>query len=293
MTRVADVIEHIQMALGRPLDPSGIEPAGGGCINEAVVVKTAKERYFVKLNSADRADMFTAEAQGLGEIASTQTIRVPQVICHGSNGQAFLVLEYLKLRASGSASQDRLGHRLALMHRHTRPRFGWWRDNTIGTTLQPNTEHGDWVQFWRACRLNHQLALAQRNGYGDTLVARGAMLAERLDDFFSDYRPVASLVHGDLWSGNHAALSDGEPVIFDPAVYYGDRETDIAMTELFGRFSAGFYAAYNEAWPLDAGYAVRKALYNLYHVLNHLNLFGGVYLAQANHMIDRLLSEVR
>ncbi len=125
------------------------------------------------------------------------------------------------------------------------------------------------------------------------LASRGARLAERLSDFFSDYRPVASLLHGDLWAGNYGVLKSGEPVIFDPAVYYGDREADVAMTELFGGFGPQFYAAYHDTWPLDPGYAVRKDLYNLYHILNHANLFSGSYVAQATQLIDRLLGEVR
>lgn len=295
MSDVTAIAIHIGHVLGRPFAPTSVAPAGGGCINRALVISDGSRRYFVKINDGDRADMFAAEAEGLHELAAAKAIRVPQPICTGAaDGQAFLVLEYLDLcGADGGTSQERLGHRLAALHRRRRPAFGWHRDNTIGSTAQPNTEHADWIEFWRTRRLHPQLALATRNGYGRALETRGARLAERLGDFFTNYRPAASLLHGDLWSGNVGALADGEPVIFDPAVYYGDREADLAMTELFGGFGPRFYAAYNEAWPLDTGYAVRKDLYNWYHVLNHLNLFGGSYLAQAANMVDRLLSEVR
>ena len=131
------------------------------------------------------------------------------------------------------------------------------------------------------------------NGYGDDVAELGQRLSARLPDLFDGYTPEASLLHGDLWGGNWGVDVSGEPVLFDPAVYYGDREADLAMTELFGGFSREFYAAYRQAWPLDAGYSTRKKLYNLYHVLNHFNLFGGGYLSQAQGMIDALSSEIR
>jgi len=188
------------------------------------------------------------------------------------------------------ATDELLGRQLAALHRVTHTRFGWHRDNTIGSTPQINTQKNDWVTFYREQRLRYQLELAAENGYGGSLQRRGEQLLERLPAFFISYRPRPSLLHGDLWGGNHAALTDGTPVIFDPAVYYGDREADLAMTELFGGFGSGFYSAYRAAWPLDPGYRVRKDLYNLYHVLNHLNLFGGGYRGQAEQMVDRLLA---
>jgi fructosamine-3-kinase len=177
------------------------------------------------------------------------------------------------------------------MHRVTGRSFGWRRDNTIGSTPQPNTPGNDWIAFWREQRLGFQLRLAERNGLSSALQAKGERLLERLEAFFRGYAPAPSLLHGDLWGGNHGYTVSGEPVVFDPAVYYGDREADLAMTELFGGFGAGFYAAYKEVWPLDSGYAVRKQLYNLYHVLNHANLFGGGYASQAEAMMERLLAE--
>ena len=171
------------------------------------------------------------------------------------------------------------------------PRFGWPRDNTIGTTPQVNAWGDDWAEFFRDRRIAPQLALAARNGHGGALQRDGERLLAAIPALLAGHAPAPSLLHGDLWSGNAACLATGEPVIFDPAVYYGDREADLAMTELFGGFGADFYAAYRDAWPLPDGYERRRTLYNLYHVLNHLNLFGGGYGAQAETMIARLLAE--
>ena len=272
-------------------------PVGGGSINQAyrlsgidVETKEVKE-YFLKLNRAAQLPMFEAEAAGLKEMAQSNSIRVPGVICSGTcNGQSYLVLEALDFSTGSSGSAEQLGQQLAAMHHYTSDRFGWYMDNTIGSTPQPNQQSDDWVNFWQQHRLGFQLRLAGQNGASRSLLEKGDQLMDALPHFFMDYQPKASLLHGDLWSGNYAFLKSGEPVIFDPAVYYGDREADIAMTELFGGFPQAFYAAYNEAWPLDPGYTQRKKLYNLYHILNHFNLFGGGYAQQAESMIEQLLS---
>ncbi len=268
-------------------------PVGGGCINAAWCVEGDAQRYFVKLNHAGRMAMFEAEAEGLHEIGRTG-VRVPRPVCSGAHGErSFLVLEYLDLGATGDArASERLGRQLAVMHRTTRARFGWHRDNTIGSTPQENAESEDWVAFWRERRLRFQLELAARNGYDDRLQERGARLLDAFPALFDGYRPIPSLLHGDLWGGNFGVTRDGEPVLFDPATYYGDREADLAMTELFGGFGPRFYAAYREAFPLDPGYRVRRTLYNLYHILNHLNLFGAGYCGQAEAMIEELLCEL-
>jgi len=265
---------------------------GGSNINHAFCLEGENgTRYFAKLNEADKAGMFAAEHVGLEAIAATKTVRVPQAIAHGVSGQhAFLVLEYLELKGCGNARL--FGEQLAALHRTIAPKFGFACDNAIGLTPQPNGWKEEWIDFWRDQRLGIQLQLAARNGYGGKLQALGARLLETLPNFFEGYTPQPSLVHGDLWGGNHAYMREATPVIFDPAPYYGDRETDIAMTELFGGYTADFYAAYREAYPLDAGYATRKTLYNLYHILNHANLFGGVYAKQAEGMMQRLLAEI-
>jgi protein-ribulosamine 3-kinase len=265
---------------------------GGGCINSTEMLEGSGRRYFVKFNNAARLDMFVAESDGLTEIANSQSVRVPHPVCNGTHaGQAYLVLEYLDIGPSTGRSDELLGRQLAAMHRCTSKEFGWRRANTIGSTPQINIREHDWATFYREHRLRFQLELATKNNAGGSLTQRGEQLLEKLPIFFANYQPQPSLLHGDLWGGNRAALRDGTPVIFDPAVYYGDRETDLAMTELFGGFGSGFYAAYRETWPLDSGYAVRRDLYNLYHVLNHLNLFGGGYRGQAMQLIEKLLGE--
>jgi len=178
------------------------------------------------------------------------------------------------------------------MHKTTSPQFGWSRNNTIGSTPQVNNYESSWIDFWQQHRLGFQLELARQKGASDALYTKGKELSAELEQLFIGYQPEASLLHGDLWSGNYAYLKNAEPVIYDPAVYYGDRETDIAMTELFGGFSTEFYSAYNEVWPLDKGYQQRKKLYNLYHILNHYNLFGGGYVLQAENMVDQLLASL-
>jgi fructosamine-3-kinase len=293
LTNWADIAEQIAAASGQPFAPRQPRHVGGGCINSAAVLEDGATRWFVKLNDASRLDMFEAERDGLDAMAATASIRVPRPLCCGlADGQAFIAMEYVPLGGSGGSTAARAGEQLATMHRSTAPAHGWHRDNTIGATPQPNAQDADWVRFWCVQRLGFQLDLAARNGYGGRLQQRGAQLRERVGALL-DHAPAPSLLHGDLWGGNFGGDAAGNPVIFDPACYYGDREADLAMTELFGGFGSGFYAAYNATWPLDPGYQTRKTLYNLYHILNHLNLFGGGYGGQAERMIDRLLSEIR
>jgi len=288
----ADIAEAIGAATGCPFAWIRQDIAGGGCINRGFVLWGQDgRRFFLKLNSRDKMEMFAAEAEGLAELSRSGAIRVPNAIAWGStDNDAWLVLEHLNLGGRGSGVD--LGRRLAALHRTTGPAFGWHRDNTIGATPQPNTPLPDWIRFYREQRLKHQLDLARRNGASRRLLEQGERLMADLDAFFPGHRPVPSLLHGDLWGGNHG-FADGDPVLFDPAVYYGDREADLAMTELFGGFPGDFHGAYREAWPLDPGYGVRKTLYNLYHVLNHFNLFGGGYGRQAEQMLEMLLAEIR
>lgn len=279
----------ITEATGLPFRLTAHTAVAGGDINESFRLDGADgARYFLKLNGAQQHLMFAAEAEALDAIASTNTIRAPRPVAHGIAGrQSYLVLEHLELSSRGNAHL--LGEQLAALHRCTSPRFGFAQDNFIGTTPQPNTWTDDWITFWRDQRLGFQLQLAAKNGYRGELQQAGEKLLDVLPAFFAGYNPQPSLLHGDLWGGNHAYLTDGTPTIFDPAAYYGDRECDLAMTELFGGYPADFYAAYRAAWPLDAGYAQRRNLYNLYHVLNHANLFGGGYVRQAEQMMRALL----
>lgn len=287
------VTQAIADALGQPFTPTDQKPVGGGCINRAEVLSDGRQRFFVKLNSADGLEMFEAEADGLRELSQARTLHIPEPLCTGTaHGQAFLVMEFIDEGRETGEARRLLGQGVAELHRCQAERFGWHRDNTIGATPQPNDWHSDWVTFYGEMRLRFQLDLAARNGFRGQLQEQGNRLIEQLPAFFTDYRPAPSLLHGDLWGGNYTVDSDGRPVLYDPAVYYGDREADIAMTELFGGFGRDFAAAYNDAWPLDAGYRVRKDLYNLYHLLNHANLFGGGYASQSERVIRRLLSEV-
>ncbi len=261
---------------------------GGSALNGAWRVETRAARWFVKVNRADRLPMFDAEAAGLAELAAAGAIRVPRpVACGSGGGQAFLVLEWLDL--GGRRDPAALGRALAALHRRTAPRFGWSRDNTIGTTPQDNAWHDDWAAFFVERRLRPQFELAAAGGAGGRWRDDAARLLAAVPRLLAGHRPMPSLLHGDLWGGNAGALASGEPVLYDPAVYYGDREADVAMTELFGGFGDAFHAAYADAWPLPPGYPRRRTLYNLYHVVNHFNLFGGGYAAQAQAMIAELL----
>lgn len=248
-------------------------------------------RTFIKrLPLADRWRL-DAEADGLARLSATGALRVPRVLGAGADhAEAWLELEWLEMRTADAASDARLGESLARLHGSSGGAFGLERDNAIGATPQPNGPSADWIAFFGERRLAFQLGLAAQNGHLGAVLDRGRRLLEILPAFFTGYRPQPSLLHGDLWGGNRGTLADGTPVVFDPAVYYGDREADIAMTRLFAGFGPRFYAAYQAAWPLDAGAAERSDLYNLYHVLNHLNLFGGGYRARAEAMIDRLLA---
>jgi len=284
------IVQHIESTTDRPFKLLGVQPVSGGDINAAYRLQAEERSFFVKLNSPDRLAMFEAEAAGLEALAQTRSIRVPKLIACGKTSEhAFLVLEYIALNNLNNRSEQLLGQQLAQLHMQKQPYFGWHRDNTIGSTTQINGRYDDWIAFWAEQRLGHQLALAAANGYGGRLQTRGEKLCTDLKPLFSGYQPQPALVHGDLWGGNAAADDQGNPVIYDPACYFGDRETDLAMTELFGSFSPVFYQAYQAVYPLEQGYAERKTLYNLYHILNHLNLFGRSYLHQAETMIDKLL----
>jgi fructosamine-3-kinase len=266
---------------------------GGGSFGECLRWSSDGGDLFVKLAEETNLGMFSAEADGLRELGSVAALRVPEVRGVGTaSGQAFLALEWIEFAGASSRTESMLGAGLARLHRTTAPRFGWHRDNAIGVTPQHNDWTDDWAQFFAMRRLGFQLDLAERHGHGGRFIERGRRLCERLAEFLGEHRPRPSLLHGDLWGGNWGADASGAPVIYDPAVYYGDRETDLAMTRLFGGFGQGFYKAYASEWPLDPGAAQRVALYKLYHVLNHLNLFGGGYGAQAEEMIERLLAEV-
>lgn len=288
----AEISESLQQSAGggNIINRSSVS---GGSINSAFRVDTEHHSYFVKLNRENLLPMFEAEAEGLDELRKPSAIRVPEpILCGAGHGYAWIVTEYIPFGRGGGESEAVFGQQFAAMHRYASDRFGWHRNNTIGSTPQINDWGSDWVSFYRKHRLGFQLNLAASNGFKGSMQSKGERLMADMGSLFDAYSPEPSLMHGDLWGGNKGVDEDGNPVIFDPAVYYGDREADLAMTSLFGGFSGRFYDAYDEAWPLDDGYAVRKTLYNLYHILNHANLFGGGYAMQAEGMMDQLLAEL-
>ena len=286
----ADIAGHISRVVGHPFQAQQTRSVGGGCINQAYGLSDGETTFFIKLNQASKLAMFEAELAGLKEMYNSQTIRVPQPVCCGlASSNSYIAMEWLELGSRGSA-WDTMGQHLAAMHRiSSELGFGWHSANTIGETHQPNDWHESWLAFWRDQRLGYQFKLAKRRGGS---FPQQQQLMAALPELLSGHDPMPSLVHGDLWSGNAAITAAGEPVIFDPATYFGDREVDLAMTELFGSFPNAFYDAYEAAYPLPAGYSARKTLYNLYHILNHFNIFGGGYAAQANRMIQQLLAKI-
>ena len=275
----------IEEAVGSAFKARKTETCGGGCINDAVLLYGETESYFVKLNTVTKLEMFIAEAAGLEAMFDTETIRVPEPIAYGCfEDTAYLILESLDLGDQGN--WQKMGQQLAQLHRHTANRFGWKCDNTIGSTPQHNNWTEDWADFFRDYRIGFQIRLARENGYS---FEQADALLKSIPNILSGHNPEPSLLHGDLWSGNASFLTNGQPVIYDPACYYGDRETDLAFSEFFGGFPSDFYQGYRSEWPLAEGYGQRKTLYNLYHVLNHTNLFGGGYASSAQQMIWQLL----
>ena len=290
-----EIAEHIFEATGQRLINPTQQSVSGGSINQAFLLSDRSNKstkFFVKTNTAVRVKMFEAEAIALTQIYNTQTIKVPKPICWGvSAGFSYIVMEWLEL--GGSSNWEQLGQNLAAMHRVTSNLgFGWDRQNTIGSTPQINNWNSSWIDFFIEHRLLYQLKLARQKGFRINITEQD--LFEKIPKFFQAYNPQPSMVHGDLWSGNvgfdSSFSSAREPVIFDPALYFGDREVDLAMTELFGGFPPQFYQGYNQSFPLDMGYQYRKTLYNLYHILNHFNLFGGNYASTANRMISEIMT---
>lgn len=296
------ITANIRQVTGQDFQGSHLRPVGGGSINQAYALSdreadrdSNRDRqaapplaYFVKINQANRIAMFEAEALALSQIAATKSIRVPHPVCWGTvDGSAYIVLEWLDFGYGDHQAWEEMGRNLAALHRVTHPHsFGWEQPNTIGSTPQINSWETSWLEFFTEHRLSYQFQLSHRKG---GRFPQEEKLLAALPEILAGHEPQPSLVHGDLWSGNAAITQQGEAVIFDPAAYFGDREVDIAMTQLFGSFPANFYSAYNEAFPLLTGYPQRRILYNLYHVLNHFNLFGGSYESQANQMIQSLL----
>lgn len=261
-----------------------LRPVGGGDVAAAYRLDAETGPGFLKIGTAAQA--FDAEAQALAEIGAAAALRAPQVLACGAHGGcAYLLLEWIELAQSGDWLAA--GRGLARLHGRTQQQYGWHRDNTIGASPQANAATASWAEFYRERRLRPQFALATALGQR-RLAALEARACAASDALLEAFAPSASLLHGDLWRGNLAFDRDGRPVLFDPATYYGDAETDIAMSRLFGGFPQEFYRAYADARAPLAGAADRLPLYQLYHVLNHANIFGGAYVGQAIAMIEGL-----
>lgn len=293
MNNWPDILDQIQQNTGLSPDLRDLRQVSGGSISSSFILGSDTQEIFVKVCHCKHLEMFKAEAAGLSAIANTNTILTPGVLCTGHSAKvSFIAMQALTLQDRVPVSSYReFGEQLANLHRNQHPYFGAEFNNTIGTTPQTNTLSNSWFEFWRVHRLGYQLELARKNGASIALIEDGQRLNEKFEALF-DVPPKASCLHGDLWQGNWGFNKTGVAVIFDPAHYYGDRETDIAMTTLFGRAPPDFYAAYTAAYPLRDGYATRESFYNLYHILNHLNLFGGSYGKQAHKMVLMLLSEL-
>lgn len=275
-------------ATGEPFRATRQRRASGGCIHESFLTEDEGGRcFFVKVNGLARLPMFETERHSLEVMVETRSVRVPLPLVLGTGGgRAFLVMEALDLRSRGDSA--RMGREVAALHRHASPSggFGWAEDNFIGSSPQENGWKESWLDFFRERRLEPQFRMARNAGRrfrGETKLLDG------LERWLGEHQPAPSLLHGDLWGGNAAFDESGAPVLFDPASYFGDRETDLAFTRMFGGFPPEFYAAYAEAWPLPAGEAERRELYNLYHLLNHYNLFGEGYGESAQRVIDRFV----
>ena len=256
-------------------------------------VSGADVHYFIKTGSLNDLALLMSEKIGLETLAVAGAIKVPKVFFVGETSTcSFLICEYLDLKKDNLLSGEILGKQLALLHQNSNEFFGLSEDNWIGLSPQKNHWHENWISFFKKYRLQPQLTWVFEHGYRSSLEEKAERLMEALPLFFGQYKPKPSLLHGDLWSGNWGTINNTTPVVFDPAIYYGDREADLAMTKLFGGFPQVFYDAYNYEWALDYGFKVRQNLYNLYHLLNHLTLFGEVYLRQTIDVLEQLLSEI-
>lgn len=264
------------------------QPVGGGCISNALKIKSQNgDIYFLKTNSVADNDMFVKEAHGIKELQKSKAIKVPNVLSYDNE---YLLIGFITSGKKQKDFSEDFGRKFALLHKFTNETYGFYEDNYIGSNPQPNfaseTEINDWTKFYFNKRIRFQLQLAEKIGNATNELREGiSRLENKIEEIVKDNGEKPSLLHGDLWGGNYMVSENGYACLIDPAVYYGNREADLAMTKLFGGFDSIFYESYNEAFPLPDGYEYRENIYKLYHILNHLNLFGGGYYSQAMNLI--------
>jgi protein-ribulosamine 3-kinase len=264
--------------------------AHGGCINDSRVVTLKDGRqFFIKTHAQAKLypGLFETEFEALQLLAKPEVIQVPKPIVYNDD---FIVMDVFKEGSPTSDWQEQIGRRLAQLHLATqKDQYGFEKDNYLGTTKQINHWQDRWLDFWREQRLGAQLKLfSSKTNEDDPILKAGERLIDKLDLLIGDINESAVLLHGDLWSGNASANEQGEPIIFDPASYYGHREAEIGMMRLFGGFGSRCEAAYTEVWSLEEGSEQRISLYRLYHELNHLNLFGQSYYQSCLSTINAL-----
>ncbi|MEE9258989.1 MAG: fructosamine kinase family protein [Nitrospinaceae bacterium] len=279
----------LESVYGKSVSVKSTSRTGGGCINETqVLILSNGERVFLKYNSNPPKNFFRTEARGLRLLGSAKDgPKVPQPLGEDPAPDArFILMEYVESASPGKVFDVRFAEALANLHRTTDGEHGLDHDNFIGKTEQKNTREKDGVVFFRDRRLRFQQELARKTGKLPSSTDRKLdTLCDKLENLLDVTREKPALMHGDLWSGNHFCGPGGAPCIVDPAVYYGLREADLAMTELFGRLPQTFYDAYHRAFPMNPGYEERKQIFNLYHLLNHLNLFGRSYLSSVEQTV--------
>jgi len=261
---------------------------GGGSINETTKLSTTAGSFFIKKNSASLyPNMFQKEAQGLKILRDTNAIDIPEVVGNGKSGdESFLILKFIDGGSKNSSFWDDFGQQLANLHKNTDKYFGLNHDNYIGSLKQYNSRHSSWSNYFREERLEKQIRLARNTGKIDKgIVVACDNFYAKLDNIFPIEPPA--LLHGDLWSGNFMVNNQGYPVIIDPAVYYGHREMDLGMSQLFGGFDKQFYISYNKCFPLETGWEERIDYCNLYPLMVHVNLFGGGYIQSVKSILRK------
>jgi fructosamine-3-kinase len=278
--------QQISQQIQQKFNCDEVRQVTSGDSHRAFTVSDGKQHFFIKINEKLHLANFNGEVEGLEHLTSTELFKIPKVICTGTvSDHSFLVLEYIQIESGTKDNWFQFGQNLAQLHKnHTQKMYGWQEDNFIGLTVQPNCWQNNWSVFFSEQRIGFILQLLLEKGHDLADIDR---VVNTVKSLLKGHHPKASMLHGDLWQGN-TGFHKGQPVLYDPAFYFGDRETDLAMSELFGRFPDPFYQGYSDKWPIDADYLFRKPVYQLYHVLNHALLFGGHYLNSARSTLKNL-----